>query len=211
MHHLVPFESTLYRQIIIQKSKHERENQALCWTSELLSSCPWHLSACICPDLCLIQSAADGGEGLLANTHIGTSSSSSHPHVTSHSLQFPSSQPSCMPQSIRHKSSHLPPPLRISPPTPPSSLCTDNSTTYTISTANLTISSGANESSGLNGSSAEQHRCKEDSAFLEEENVRVGLLFASKALVQLMVNPFVGPLTNRYINALSRSSEITVI
>uniref|UniRef100_A0A674MLA1 Solute carrier family 18 member A1 n=1 Tax=Takifugu rubripes TaxID=31033 RepID=A0A674MLA1_TAKRU len=33
--------------------------------------------------------------------------------------------------------------------------------------------------------------------FLEEENVRVGFLFASKALVQLLVNPFVGPLTNR--------------
>ncbi|KTG44970.1 hypothetical protein cypCar_00039232 [Cyprinus carpio] len=72
----------------------------------------------------------------------------------------------------------------------------DNST-YAISTANLTISSGANGSSALNGSSAERHRCKEDSEFLEEENLRVGLLFASKALVQLMVNPFVGPLTNR--------------
>uniref|UniRef100_A0A673LXR0 Chromaffin granule amine transporter-like n=1 Tax=Sinocyclocheilus rhinocerous TaxID=307959 RepID=A0A673LXR0_9TELE len=72
----------------------------------------------------------------------------------------------------------------------------DNNT-YTISTANLTISSGANGSSGLNSSSAERHGCKEDSEFLEEENVRVGLLFASKALVQLMVNPFVGPLTNR--------------
>ncbi|XP_016429595.1 chromaffin granule amine transporter-like [Sinocyclocheilus rhinocerous] len=69
----------------------------------------------------------------------------------------------------------------------------DNST-YTSSTA---VSSGANGSSGLNGSSAERHRCKEDSEFLEEENVRVGLLFASKALVQLMVNPFMGPLTNR--------------
>ncbi|KAI2661388.1 Chromaffin granule amine transporter [Labeo rohita] len=72
----------------------------------------------------------------------------------------------------------------------------DNNT-YTTSTANLTISSGANGSSGVNGSSAERHGCKEDSEFLEEENVRVGLLFASKAMVQLMVNPFVGPLTNR--------------
>ncbi|KAL0186495.1 hypothetical protein M9458_018165 [Cirrhinus mrigala] len=76
----------------------------------------------------------------------------------------------------------------------------DNNT-YTVSTANLTISSGANGSSGVNGSSAERHGCKEDSEFLEEENVRVGLLFASKAMVQLMVNPFVGPLTNRYIHA----------
>uniref|UniRef100_A0A7N5ZX05 Major facilitator superfamily (MFS) profile domain-containing protein n=1 Tax=Anabas testudineus TaxID=64144 RepID=A0A7N5ZX05_ANATE len=39
--------------------------------------------------------------------------------------------------------------------------------------------------------------CLQDSVFLEQENVRVGLLFASKALVQLLVNPFVGPLTNR--------------
>ncbi|XP_008301351.1 chromaffin granule amine transporter [Stegastes partitus] len=39
--------------------------------------------------------------------------------------------------------------------------------------------------------------CLQDSAFLEEESVRVGLLFASKALVQLLINPFVGPLTNR--------------
>ncbi|XP_070820573.1 chromaffin granule amine transporter isoform X2 [Chaetodon trifascialis] len=38
--------------------------------------------------------------------------------------------------------------------------------------------------------------CLQDSLFLEEENVRVGLLFASKALVQLLVNPFIGPLTN---------------
>ena len=43
-----------------------------------------------------------------------------------------------------------------------------------------------------------QAGCQEDNRFLEEENVRVGLLFASKALVQLLVNPFVGPLTNRY-------------
>ena len=39
--------------------------------------------------------------------------------------------------------------------------------------------------------------CLQDSLFLEEENVRVGLLFASKAVVQLLVNPFIGPLTNR--------------
>ncbi|NXS62892.1 VMAT1 protein, partial [Brachypteracias leptosomus] len=39
--------------------------------------------------------------------------------------------------------------------------------------------------------------CPEGEEFLTEENVRVGLLFASKALVQLVVNPFVGLLTNR--------------
>ncbi|XP_027873785.1 chromaffin granule amine transporter isoform X1 [Xiphophorus couchianus] len=50
----------------------------------------------------------------------------------------------------------------------------------------------ANQTSNMSDSS-----CLQDSVFLEKENVRVGLLFASKALVQLLVNPFVGPLTNR--------------
>ncbi|XP_069733699.1 chromaffin granule amine transporter isoform X2 [Phaenicophaeus curvirostris] len=39
--------------------------------------------------------------------------------------------------------------------------------------------------------------CPEGKEFLTKENVRVGLLFASKALVQLVVNPSVGLLTNR--------------
>lgn len=52
--------------------------------------------------------------------------------------------------------------------------------------------------------------CLQDSVFLEEENVRVGLLFASKALVQLLVNPFVGPLTNRY-RSLSVLIHLSVI
>lgn len=39
--------------------------------------------------------------------------------------------------------------------------------------------------------------CPEGQEFLAKENVRVGLLFASKALVQLVVNPSVGLLTNR--------------
>ena len=32
---------------------------------------------------------------------------------------------------------------------------------------------------------------------LVEENIEVGVMFASKAVVQLITNPFVGPLTNR--------------
>lgn len=32
---------------------------------------------------------------------------------------------------------------------------------------------------------------------LLNENVKVGLLFASKATVQLITNPFIGPLTNK--------------
>uniref|UniRef100_UPI00358E740F synaptic vesicular amine transporter n=1 Tax=Myxine glutinosa TaxID=7769 RepID=UPI00358E740F len=39
--------------------------------------------------------------------------------------------------------------------------------------------------------------CTEDRHALLQENVRVGLLFASKATVQLVANPIVGPLTNR--------------
>ncbi|NWU98469.1 VMAT1 protein, partial [Upupa epops] len=39
--------------------------------------------------------------------------------------------------------------------------------------------------------------CPEGEEFLAKENIRVGLLFASKALVQLVVNPSVGLLTNR--------------
>ena len=32
---------------------------------------------------------------------------------------------------------------------------------------------------------------------LISENVEVGMMFASKALMQLIANPFVGPLTNK--------------
>ncbi|KAL1772823.1 chromaffin granule amine transporter isoform X1 [Sigmodon hispidus] len=46
-------------------------------------------------------------------------------------------------------------------------------------------------------SSVPKNNCLQGIEFLEEENVRVGVLFASKALMQLLVNPFVGPLTNR--------------
>ncbi|XP_075411851.1 chromaffin granule amine transporter isoform X3 [Tenrec ecaudatus] len=45
--------------------------------------------------------------------------------------------------------------------------------------------------------SAHTQNCLQGTDFLEEENTRVGILFASKALMQLLVNPFVGPLTNR--------------
>lgn len=44
---------------------------------------------------------------------------------------------------------------------------------------------------------AHKNNCLQNIEFLEEENTRVGVLFASKALMQLLVNPFVGPLTNR--------------
>ncbi|XP_019737806.1 synaptic vesicular amine transporter [Hippocampus comes] len=39
--------------------------------------------------------------------------------------------------------------------------------------------------------------CPRSTSKLINENVKVGLLFASKATVQLLTNPFIGPLTNR--------------
>ena len=38
---------------------------------------------------------------------------------------------------------------------------------------------------------------------LSKENVEVGLMFASKAVVQIVANPFVGPLTNKSVNEYS--------
>lgn len=39
--------------------------------------------------------------------------------------------------------------------------------------------------------------CPSEDKDLLNENVQVGLLFASKATVQLLTNPFIGLLTNR--------------
>ncbi|XP_076598674.1 synaptic vesicular amine transporter [Chaetodon auriga] len=39
--------------------------------------------------------------------------------------------------------------------------------------------------------------CPQSTNTLVSENVKVGMLFASKATVQLITNPFIGPLTNR--------------
>ncbi|XP_034041067.1 synaptic vesicular amine transporter [Thalassophryne amazonica] len=39
--------------------------------------------------------------------------------------------------------------------------------------------------------------CPHSTTVLVSENVKVGLLFASKATIQLITNPFIGPLTNR--------------
>uniref|UniRef100_A0A8C5WVX6 Solute carrier family 18 member A2 n=1 Tax=Laticauda laticaudata TaxID=8630 RepID=A0A8C5WVX6_LATLA len=40
--------------------------------------------------------------------------------------------------------------------------------------------------------------CPKKDKELVNENVEVGLLFASKATVQFLTNPFIGPMTNRY-------------
>ncbi|KAM4037888.1 chromaffin granule amine transporter [Anomaloglossus baeobatrachus] len=39
--------------------------------------------------------------------------------------------------------------------------------------------------------------CNKEGSILQEENVQVGLLFASKAILQLLVNPIVGVITSR--------------
>ncbi|KAK1787028.1 hypothetical protein P4O66_017405, partial [Electrophorus voltai] len=74
-----------------------------------------------------------------------------------------------------------------------------DNTTYPITVTHdtLTDPSTAPPPDTASGSATSSADCTNDTKFLEEENVRVGLLFASKALVQLLVNPFVGPLTNR--------------
>lgn len=41
---------------------------------------------------------------------------------------------------------------------------------------------------------APEDNCKKQGG----ENILVGVMFASKAFVQLLTNPFIGPLTNRY-------------
>ena len=61
-----------------------------------------------------------------------------------------------------------------------------------------TISPPVTEAIPVHGSN-----CFQATEFLKEENIWVGVLFASKALMQLLVNPFVGPLTNRYLDGRS--------
>ncbi|TFK08161.1 patatin-like phospholipase domain-containing protein 4 [Platysternon megacephalum] len=79
-----------------------------------------------------------------------------------------------------------------------------DNTTVTVSdymVVNTTVWGNRTESSSLpqltGASLPPKNSCVDGEAFLMEENVRVGLLFASKALMQLIINPFVGPLTNR--------------
>ena len=50
---------------------------------------------------------------------------------------------------------------------------------------------------------AHANNCFQATEFLKEENTWTGVLSASKALMQLLVNPFMGPLTNRYLDECS--------
>ncbi|KAJ6658719.1 hypothetical protein lerEdw1_019879 [Lerista edwardsae] len=85
------------------------------------------------------------------------------------------------------------------------------STTVFYDTTAVTVSGSAADGAEGNASKTEgetgsllpttalppSNSCTDGTEFLTKENVRVGLMFASKALMQLIANPFVGPLTNR--------------
>lgn len=67
---------------------------------------------------------------------------------------------------------------------------------------NATILSGHSNQQGIANKTPEAPNnasCNRQTSVLQKENVQVGLLFASKAIVQLLVNPIVGIITNRYM------------
>eukprot|EP00076_Gallus_gallus_P028986 XP_015152919.1 chromaffin granule amine transporter isoform X2 [Gallus gallus] len=92
------------------------------------------------------------------------------------------------------------PPSAIEDPFSPMSSYFDIGTITTLdshSTVELQKGTSARHSQHLPMSSPPPNGCPQGEEFLTQENMRVGLLFASKALVQLLVNPSVGLLTNR--------------
>ncbi|POI23302.1 hypothetical protein CIB84_012950, partial [Bambusicola thoracicus] len=92
------------------------------------------------------------------------------------------------------------PPSAIEDPFSPMSSYFDISTITTLdshSTMELQEGTSARHPQHPPTSSPPPNDCPQDEEFLTQENMRVGLLFASKALVQLLVNPSVGLLTNR--------------
>ena len=77
--------------------------------------------------------------------------------------------------------------------------CTNGSITipeYTyVNTTNITIS--LNETVQQDAANLREKQAKSKHETLIKENVAVGLMFASKSIMQMVINPFVGPLTNR--------------
>ncbi|XP_069379592.1 chromaffin granule amine transporter [Paralichthys olivaceus] len=120
-----------------------------------------------------------------------------------YAMEHPSPQPQTAPPSLLPLPSHraaLPGTETPAPALSPLVSLFDN-TTFSPQDIRTELTSDpelTDQTSDLNETSdATDSSCLEDRLFLEEESVRVGLLFASKAVVQLMVNPFVGLLTNR--------------
>ncbi|XP_068424997.1 chromaffin granule amine transporter [Clinocottus analis] len=109
-----------------------------------------------------------------------------------YALEHPGPEPQDAPSALPGRGAPIPgPPTERSPRSSPLASLFDNST-FSLQEARTSRTPDPNGTTNASDSS-----CLLDGAFLEEENVRVGLLFASKALVQLLINPFVGPLTNR--------------
>lgn len=58
-------------------------------------------------------------------------------------------------------------------------------------------------------SSPADSNCSNVDRQLDEVNVKVGLLLASKSAIQLITNPFMGPLTNRWVTLIYLSTYQT--
>lgn len=107
-----------------------------------------------------------------------------------------------------------PPSAIEDPPFSPMSSYFDTSTMMTLGsprTMELQTGTSTRHPQHPPMSSPSPNGCPQGEEFLTQENMRVGLLFASKALVQLLVNPSVGLLTNRYVCNLLRSSQVAKI
>ncbi|TMS01306.1 Chromaffin granule amine transporter, partial [Larimichthys crocea] len=117
-------------------------------------------------------------------------------YALEHPSPDPTAQPSLLPQPS-HSAPILDTQSQQSPrsalPTFPPLVSLFDNTTFSLPE----IRTEPTDTDTNGTANATESSCLQDSLFLEEENVRVGLLFASKALVQLLINPFVGPLTNR--------------
>ncbi|XP_071340211.1 chromaffin granule amine transporter isoform X3 [Trachinotus anak] len=114
-------------------------------------------------------------------------------------MEHPSSQPQTAQPPPLPRPSHSAPEQsrRLTPPSLPPLVSLFDNTSFSLQEIRTEPTPDPSDLQTNQTRNATDSSCLQDSVFLEEENVRVGLLFASKALVQLLINPFVGPLTNR--------------
>ncbi|XP_071340210.1 chromaffin granule amine transporter isoform X2 [Trachinotus anak] len=116
-----------------------------------------------------------------------------------YAMEHPSSQPQTAQPPPLPRPSHSAPEQsrRLTPPSLPPLVSLFDNTSFSLQEIRTEPTPDPSDLQTNQTRNATDSSCLQDSVFLEEENVRVGLLFASKALVQLLINPFVGPLTNR--------------
>ena len=67
---------------------------------------------------------------------------------------------------------------------------------YMVSFRSCAPSLAVPDTSTINPSTTDANQRHKD---IVNENIKVGILFASKAIMQLISNPFIGPLTNRFV------------